>query len=127
MPQLFKTAVKQSQIQGKGLFALEDIPKGAVYWVLENNIDTIPVVGYEPQSNRIYTQEELYAVKDIEYLKHILHTGFYYAEGDLFIELRDGSEFTNHSSDWNSQIIYDESKDFRKMRAIARKEIKAGD
>ena len=33
MPCLFKTAVKDSGIQGKGFFSLEDIPKGAVYWV----------------------------------------------------------------------------------------------
>jgi SET domain-containing protein len=33
----------------------------------------------------------------------------------------------NHSSDWNSQVIYDESKDYRKMISIAVKPIKAGD
>ena len=35
MPCLFKTAVKSSGIEGKGFFSLEDIPKGAVYWVYE--------------------------------------------------------------------------------------------
>lgn len=126
MPCLFKTAVKQSGIEGKGFFSLEDIPKGAVYWVYESE-NPMPVEGYDAQPNRIYNQAELEAVTDIEKLKHILHTGFYYADGDVFIELRDGAEFTNHSDDWNSQIIYDEGKDYRKMTCIARKAIKAGE
>ena len=56
-----------------------------------------------------------------------MHGGFYYADGDVFIMLNDGTEFTNHSDDWNSQIMYHPSKDYRKMYAVTRKEVKAGD
>ena len=126
MPCLFKTAVKNSGIHGKGFYALEDIPKGAVYWVWDSE-DPLSVEGYDAKPNRIYSKDQLYEVKVDELMKHILHTGFYYADADLFVELRDGTEFTNHSDDWNSQIIYDESKDYRKMTCVARKAIKAGD
>ena len=33
MPFFYKLRVGDSPIHGKGLFALEDIPKGVVYWV----------------------------------------------------------------------------------------------
>lgn len=32
MPYLFKTEVRESPIEGLGLFAAEDIPEGAAYW-----------------------------------------------------------------------------------------------
>ena len=32
MPILFKTEIKKSSFEGLGLFALEDIPKGSVWW-----------------------------------------------------------------------------------------------
>jgi len=35
MPLLFKTEIRNSEIHGKGVFALEDIPKGATYWIFE--------------------------------------------------------------------------------------------
>jgi hypothetical protein len=120
MPCLFKTEIKTSAIQGNGFFAMEDIPKGAVYWIWEDP-NPLPVRGYEVKPNRIYTKEELYAVQDHEKLMEILHGGFYYADADLFVELLDGTQFTNHSEDWNSQIIYHESKDYRKMTCVARK------
>jgi hypothetical protein len=74
-----------------------------------------------------YTKEELENMEDKDKLTKILHGGFYYADGDLYIDLKDGTEFTNHSEDWNSQIIYDESKDYRKMTCVTRKAVKAGD
>ena len=56
-----------------------------------------------------------------------MHGGFYYKDADVFISLHDGTERTNHSDDWNSQIIYDEGKDVKKMICVARKAIKAGE
>jgi hypothetical protein len=127
MPCLYKMEIKESAIDGKGFFAMEDIPKGAVYWVWEDPNGPIPVLGYEVQENRIYNKEQLHSVTDEEELKRILHGGFYYAGADLFVELRDGTEFTNHSEDWNSQIIYDPSGDYKKMTCVTRKAVKAGD
>jgi len=42
-----------------------------------------------------------------EELTEILHKGFYYADLDVYIDLNDGTQYNNHSDDWNSQIIYD--------------------
>lgn len=39
--------MKDSGIHGKGLFALEDIPKGVVYWVWNDPKGPIPVKGYQ--------------------------------------------------------------------------------
>ena len=64
---------------------------------------------------------------DKKELTKILHGGFYYADADIFIDLNDGTECTNHSEDWNSQIIYDEGKDYHKMICVARKAIAAGE
>ncbi len=33
MPYVYPVEVKESTIAGKGLFAVDDIPKGAIYWV----------------------------------------------------------------------------------------------
>ena len=55
MPCLFKTEIKQSEIHGTGFFALEYIPKGAVYWVWEDP-NPIPVAGYELKPNKIYNK-----------------------------------------------------------------------
>ena len=76
---------------------MEDIPKGAVYWVWEDPNGPIPVKGYEVQENRAFTQKDLEKIEDKENLRRILHGGFYYADADLYIDLRDGTEFTNHS------------------------------
>lgn len=126
MPYAFKCEIKESPVHGKGLYACEDIPKGAVYWAWELP-NPKPLAGYEEKPNKILTREEMENMEDKEELTRILHGGFYYADADIFIDLNDGTEMTNHSDDWSSQIIYDPSKDYRKMVCVARKEIKAGD
>ena len=46
----------------------------------------------------------------------------------MFIELRDGSHYTNHSDDdWNGQTVYDPSKDYKKMTNVAMRDIKVGE
>jgi hypothetical protein len=64
MPFLYETEVKQSQIHGRGVFALEDIPEGSIYWVNECLDDAIPIIGCSSQKNKIYTQESLCSIKD---------------------------------------------------------------
>ena len=56
MPCLYKMEIRERPIQGKGFFALEDIPKGAVYWVWEDSNGPLPVLGYEVQPNKVYTK-----------------------------------------------------------------------
>jgi len=41
MPILFKTSYRYSPISGLGLFADEDIPKGAVWWTFNPNVQGI--------------------------------------------------------------------------------------
>lgn len=43
MPYLYRLGVKDSEIEGKGLYALEDIPKGVVYWVYEDPNGPLPI------------------------------------------------------------------------------------
>ena len=76
---------------------MEDIPKGAVYWVWEDPNGPIPVKGYEIQENRVFTKEDLEKMEDKDKLRHILHGGCYYADADLYMDLRDGADFINHS------------------------------
>jgi len=66
-------------------------------------------------------------MQDPKKLAAIFHGGFYYEDKDLFIELRDGTHYMNHSEDFNSQIVYNAEKDYKKLFSIACKEIKKGD
>ena len=38
MPILFKTETKKSDVAGVGLFALEDIPAGSVWWTADPTV-----------------------------------------------------------------------------------------
>ena len=42
MPYIFPVEIRESSIQGKGLFAAEDIPAEAVYWVYHCE-DPLPI------------------------------------------------------------------------------------
>lgn len=127
MPCLFKTEVKPSPIHGLGLFAMEDIPRGAVYWAWHSPDGFLPVLNIEVGSNQVYTESELHAIEDEETLKGVLHGGFYIEGADVFVELKDGSQFTNHAEDCNSQVVFDPSGDYRRMTYIAKKDIRAGE
>ena len=52
MPCLYKMEIRDSPIHGKGMFALEDIPKAAVYWVWEDPNGLLPVLDYEVKPNK---------------------------------------------------------------------------
>ena len=42
MPILYKTSYRHSPLSGMGLFAEEDIPKGVIWWICDNNVKGIP-------------------------------------------------------------------------------------
>ena len=42
MPILYKTSYRHSPLSGMGLFAEEDIPKGAIWWVCDNSCKGVP-------------------------------------------------------------------------------------
>jgi len=63
MPCLYKMKIQPSPIHGRGLFAMEDIPKGAVYWAWADvNGSGSSVEGFEALPNKIYTKEDLYTL-----------------------------------------------------------------
>lgn len=120
--------IRDSAINGKGLFAAEDIPKGTVYWIWEQH-NPIPIInhGREIESNVALSREDLEKIKDVNKLKDIMRGSLYYAEADLMLFFRDGSEYMNHSFEPNSQIIYPQSHDYRELKSYALKDIKKGD
>jgi SET domain-containing protein len=56
MPYLVPVEIRDSPIQGKGVFALEDIPEGQVCWAVSCE-NSIPIKGHIAEENRIYTRE----------------------------------------------------------------------
>jgi hypothetical protein len=57
MPVLFQLAEKHSSIHGTGIFALEDIPAGATWWVFDPEVTGVPVLNAPNLPNIIYTEE----------------------------------------------------------------------
>lgn len=58
MPYTYRVEVGESVVQGKGLFAAEDIPAGMVYWVYQCD-NPLPIDGCKVEENRVYTQQQL--------------------------------------------------------------------
>ena len=58
MPILFKTAYKASPISGMGLFAEQRIPKGATWWVFDNNTEGFPCLNAPNLPNLMLTEEQ---------------------------------------------------------------------
>lgn len=60
MPVLFKTQIKESPIHGVGVFAMEDIPKGSVWWTMDEEEGGIPVKNYHKTGkSTVFTEETL--------------------------------------------------------------------
>ena len=41
MPTYYKTVIKDSGVAGKGIFADEDIPKGAIWWRAHSDLSPV--------------------------------------------------------------------------------------
>ena len=54
MPIVFKTEQKESSLHGLGLFALEDIPKGATWWYCDNSVNHVPCIKGPNTDNLIW-------------------------------------------------------------------------
>ena len=59
MPILFKTEVKESSLAGLGLFALEDIPKGSIWWTADPSVEGKEVGNHKIEPNIPLTQDNL--------------------------------------------------------------------
>ena len=92
-------------MEGKGLFALEDIPQGAVFWVFQVE-NPIPVLGHDAaRPNRALNRQQMESSTHEE-LAAMLLGGLYLDESELFVDLGDGTQFANHSNDPNSETFY---------------------
>ena len=126
MPYIYPIEVRESVLEGKGLFARVDIPKGTVYWICCSNDPTLTNPPGVPE-NRSFTLEELEAIGDPAAIRDILNGGMHYKFNDTWVAFFDGSQYINHSLTPNSQIIYPESQDYRELKAITLRDIKAGE
>jgi hypothetical protein len=129
MPILFKSIIQESGLHGKGIFAAEDIPAGAVWWVCDE-IGGIPTENCENLPNIIWDKEAFEAFASstphVE-VTDVLTRTMNYEDGNVFIYLRDGTQVMNHSDEPNSQVVYNEEGDYRQLRSIAIRDIKAGE
>lgn len=127
MPILFKTEIREGAVHGKGVFACEDIPEGATWWV--SDPDAKPATDqYLP--NIIYTEQTLNQLtnnRTAEEVAAILHRTMHYMEGNLLIFLRDGTEAMNHSFEPNSICILDKEGNWKNLKSVAKRLIKAGE
>ena len=97
MPIFVKTCLRaEKSVAGQGVFALEDIPKGTIWWRSESEE---PVVT-PGEKNIAYTEEsmkEFEVTHTFEEVYEMLHITQNYREGNVMIHLRDGKGHMNHS------------------------------
>lgn len=87
-----KTIVKESNIQGLGLFAAEEIPKGAIVWEFDSVFDVI------------FTKEEFDKMTDTK--KELVDTyAFFSTKQNKYVYSLDNSRFTNHSKNNNLDSV----------------------
>jgi len=93
---LFKVEIKKSPINGKGVFALENISKGEVVWRYKPDKDRVLSVGdYEKLDSN-----EKSKLDRIAYLSPSTNRYVYPPENDPAL-------FTNHSVDNNLSVVFD--------------------
>ena len=102
---IIKTYLDRSAIEGIGVFAGEDVKKGAVVWELVKGFDQIFTA----------TQVKVMPPRAQEYIKRYayLENGLYYLDADH-------GPFTNHADNPNT-IVRDE------FSMVASRDIKAGE
>ncbi len=109
---LIKATVKPSKTHGLGLFADEDILKGARIWKFSPGLDLeILKTDFEKLSQ---------AEKDI-----ILFYGFLSKKTDCYHLSFDNVRFMNHAKEGN--VVIDQTVDDTEYPLIARKDIQAGE
>eukprot|EP00092_Neocalanus_flemingeri_P036917 GFUD01040188.1.p1 GENE.GFUD01040188.1~~GFUD01040188.1.p1 ORF type:complete len:172 (+),score=47.04 GFUD01040188.1:102-617(+) len=78
----------EKELGGKGVFACQNIPKGAVVWAFDNvNCERLTELSVD--------------VEDEEKLSTQLQKGFLNKRLDKFIVLDDGAQYTNHAKEAN--------------------------
>lgn len=109
---LIKTEVKNSEVSGLGLFALEDIPKGKIIWKFNPIID-----------KRVTVEEFKSQPTEVQYL--IEHFAFLSQVSGLYVLPFDNDRFMNHSTnDYNIDSIVKEGEE--EKLGIANRDILKG-
>jgi SET domain-containing protein len=120
---LVKTEVRKSEIEGIGLFFLEDIKKGQILWRFHNQVDRI-ISDYEVNSCPEIFKEYIdkYAYRDLKtglwvlcgdnarFINHSNNANVTAIESDLFTidianrDIKAGEEYTANYSEWDSKF-----------------------
>lgn len=88
---LYRTSVKESLIEGRGVFAMESIIKGSVVWKFDHQHDcTMSQEDFEDLDNNMRSE-----IRKIGYVSPTSHNWVYPPENDP-------ARFTNHSSSSNN-------------------------
>lgn len=95
---LIKVEVKDSVIEGKGVFSIEDIKNGDVVWKFDPSHDK--VLSTSEFNELDYATQESFL--RVAYLSRITNRWVYPPRGDP-------AEFTNHSRENNLSALYKES------------------
>lgn len=107
-----RTRVAPSPIAGLGVFAVEDIPKGAVVW------------RFEPPIDIAYTAEDVAAMSPV--MQELMSTYAYlHGRTGLYIYCGDNARFENHSDTPNTESFYPPGDP--EGCDIAARDIKAGE
>lgn len=107
-----QTFVQSSLIHGVGLFAAEDIPKGAVIWEPERGLDLI------------ITKEEYDGLSSVG-KAFVDHYGYWSEELQRFICAADNYRFVNHSEEPN--LVNEGAKKGSDGRDVAARDIRKGE
>jgi SET domain-containing protein len=107
--------VSQSPINGQGVFASSDIPKGKIVWLFQQDYD-------QRLTNNAF--QKLPSDKR-EYLSH---TAYFSPWSNLWVfpPENDPAEYTNHSDEHNLSVVFDESVS-PEPYFVANKNIQAGE
>jgi len=88
--------IDKSEIDGRGVFSLERIPKGEIVWILKDGYDVMK------------TDEEFQLLSEAE-KEHLAHTAYLspWSGKWIYPPIGDVAEYTNHSSNNNLNAVYD--------------------
>lgn len=84
------------------------------------------MVGHVVRPNLALSREQMEAMTHEE-LEDAFRGGLFMEKSQLFLYFRDGTQFTNHHADSNTETIYPASGDYKDMVIKTTKPIKAGD
>jgi len=89
---LVKTSVKPSKIEGLGLFADEEIPKGTIIWE------------FDPKFDLIFSEEEVNKMSEIQ--QNLIHHFAYFSKRlRKYVYCVDDTRFMNHSNTPNTDSV----------------------